>query len=56
MITDQPSDDQEFREENEVLKTDVKKVILTNLLFVVLLVGLFFLNRQYGFLDKLKIF
>lgn len=56
MDQSQQNENQEFRAEYAEIKKDVRKVVITNLIFLVLLVALYFLNRQYGFLDKIKLF
>lgn len=45
---------QEFEQEYQVIRGDVKKVVITNLLIIILLVGLYFVNQKLGFLDKLQ--
>ena len=56
MAQNQPSLDAEFGEEYKVIKSDIKKVVLINFLIIVLLVGLFFLDRQFGILTPLQKF
>jgi hypothetical protein len=53
MGQNQPHQDQEFQEEYQYVKKDVKKVVFTNLLIIALLVGLFYANKQTGWLEKL---
>ena len=45
---------QEFEQEYQVIRKDVKKVVITNILIIALLVGLYFASRELGFLDKLQ--
>jgi len=42
---------EEFAESYREIKSDVKKVLITNFLILALLVGLFFANQRYGFLN-----
>lgn len=52
MAQNQQNDDQEFQAEYRIIKRDVLKVIITNGLIILLLVGLFVLNRKIDLLDK----
>ncbi|MDP3741329.1 MAG: hypothetical protein Q8R08_03320 [bacterium] len=45
--------DQEFQEEYKHFEQDVKKVIITNVLILALLIGTYFANKSTGFVDKL---
>lgn len=56
MADNQQNHDQEFRQEYAHIKRDVLKVIIINGVFLALLIGLYFANREYGFLDKIKLF
>ena len=46
--------DPDFQKDYEYIRSDVKKVVLINLLFVVLLVALYFANQRFGWLAKLE--
>lgn len=49
--------DPEFQEEYKHIRADVKKVIITNVIILVLLVAAYFVNKNTGFIDQfLKIF
>lgn len=54
MMENQQNERQEFADEYQNIKSDVKKVITTNLLIIVLLAGLFFANRKFGWLNFLQ--
>lgn len=43
----------EFEEEYRHIKSDVKKVIITNLIFLALLVALYFINQKTGIIEKI---
>lgn len=45
---------QEFQEEYAVIKKDIRKVIITNLLIIFLLVGLYFADQKLGFLNQVE--
>lgn len=45
---------QDFEPEYQIIRKDVKKVIVTNVLIIAILVGLYFVNQKLGFLDKLQ--
>lgn len=51
MANNHEDDHQEFAESNQAHKRDIRFVLVTNLLILALLVGAYFLNRQYGFID-----
>lgn len=53
MPQNEQSEHQEFQTEYQYIKSDVKKVIATNLLIIILLVALFFVNQKTGILNKL---
>ncbi len=53
MPENRQSDAQEFQNDYRHIKRDVRKVLLTNLVIIVILVGLFFLNQKTGIIDKL---
>ncbi len=53
MAQNQQSEDKELEASYQQFKTDVKKVILTNLLIIVLLVALYFANQKFGWLNFL---
>lgn len=46
--------DQEFEQEYKYIRRDVKKVIITNAVIVVLLVAVYFADQKYGFLNQLE--
>ena len=50
MSSNQQNDDQEFRGEYNHIKSDVKRVVITNVPIILLLAGLYFANQKYGFL------
>lgn len=54
MSSNQQNDDQEFRGEYNHIKSDVKRVVITNVLIILLLAGLYFANQKYGFLNNLQ--
>lgn len=54
MAENQQNETQEFKAEYQNIKSDVKKVVITNLLIIVLLAGLFFANRKFGWLNFLQ--
>ena len=54
MAANQQSEDSEFVESYKQIKSDVKKVIITNLLIIILLVILYFVNRKIGLVDRLE--
>lgn len=54
MTSDLPSQKDEFQIEYQEIKSDLKKIILINLLVIVLLVGLYFFDKKTSFLEKLQ--
>jgi len=46
--------DPDFQTDTRAIRKDLKKVIITNVAFVVLLLGLYFINQKLGFLSKLE--
>ena len=44
----------EFEQEYKQTRADVKKVVLMNLLFIIILVVLYIANQKYGFLSALN--
>ena len=52
----QPDEHAEFKEDYKRIKGDVVKVVITNVIVLALLVGLFFVNQKYGFLNNLNKF
>ena len=44
-------DHQEFQEEYDQIKKDLRVVLITNGALLILLVALYFINRATGFLD-----
>ena len=54
MAHNQQNEEQAFQEEYKLIKRDVRKVIITNLLIIALLIGLFFADQKLGFLNKLE--
>lgn len=53
MAQNQQNEAEEFAEEYRLIKKDLVKVVLTNLLIIALLVALFFANKKLDFLDEL---
>ncbi len=53
MSRDNQLDDPEFEAQYKTIKADVKKVVVTNLIILSLLIIAFFINKQIGFVDKL---
>jgi len=53
MSQDNQLEDPEFEAQYKTIRTDVKKVLVTNLVILSLLVIAFFINKQTGFVDKL---
>ena len=45
--------DPEFQEEYKYMRADVKKVVITNVIILVLIVAAYLINRNTGFVDKL---
>lgn len=43
----------EFREEYRHIRRGIRKVILANLLIILLLIALFWVNQKTGFIDQL---
>lgn len=56
MAQNQQNETQEFQEEYHQIKKDIRKVAITNVLIILLLVALFLVNRKMGLLDKLPKF
>lgn len=51
-----PPNQDEFESQYPQIKRDVLKVIITNLLIIILLVGLYLANNKFGFLNRLQRF
>jgi len=47
---------QEFQTDYARIKRDVKKVVITNVVILILLVGLYFANQKFDFLTSLNKF
>ena len=56
MDENQQSIDPEFRDEYQKIKSDIKRVVITNILFLLLLVGVYFANQKFNFLSRLERF
>ena len=54
MADNQQSPDPEFQKDYQYVKTDVKKVIINNAIFIALLVALYFLNLKFNWLSYLE--
>lgn len=54
MNQDNQNEDQEFQEEYRRIKSDVIKVILSNLLILALLIAAYFVNQKTNFLDQFQ--
>ncbi len=52
-MTESNHNDPEFQEEYKHIRSDVKKVIITNILILALLVAAYFVNKSTGFIDRL---
>lgn len=52
MTQNNQNHDQEFQEEYKHFNSDVKRVIVVNLLILGLLIGLFIVDKSTGFVDK----
>ncbi len=53
MAQNQQNEAEEFAEEYRLIKKDLVKVVITNLLIIAILVALFFANKKLGFLETL---
>jgi len=56
MDANQQNIDPEFRDEYRKIKSDIKRVAITNILFLLLLVGAYFANQKFNFLSRLEKF
>ena len=56
MDENQQSIDPEFRDEYQKIKSDIKRVAITNILFLLLLIGVYFANQKFDFLSQLERF
>ena len=56
MDENQQSIDPEFRDEYQKIKSDIKRVAITNILFLLLLIGAYFANQEFNFLSRLERF
>ena len=48
------NEQQEFQEEYQQIKKDVRRVIITNFLIIALLVSLYFADQKFGVLNQLE--
>ena len=48
--------DPEFQDEYQKIKSDIKRVAITNILFLLLLIGVYFANQKFDFLSQLERF
>lgn len=53
MDQQQQNEYQEFATDYERIKRDIKKVVITNLVVLILLIALYFVNAKTGILTKL---
>lgn len=54
MIQSGQNEDHEFQGEYAHIKKDVRRVVITNALIILLLVGLYLANQKFGFLNGLQ--
>jgi len=43
-------------DEYQKIKSDIKRVAITNILFLLLLIGAYFANQEFNFLSRLERF
>ena len=56
MAITQPDEHEEFKEDYKRIKKDVIKVVITNLIVLILLIGLYLANQKSGFLNQFNRF
>lgn len=56
MAQNQPSEIEEFEGEYKLIRSDIRRVIITNGLILLVLIGLYYANQKYGFLHTLQNF